>query len=253
MIVRDVSQFRGTFRICFGIVGMALTIMDLRHIAEGGLKPDVHGVSIVIGCLSLWLLYAGISARRRPPMIRIDQTGFHWKPQTADALDVHWHDVAGVTQSGKQLILRTQQGPNHTFKLSGADHSSSRIATACLSESFRAQGRLSVRDAIVAAPPVLHCEECGKETKQLKTYLSYVALLAQVVGTISETRVTACPSCIRGSLYKFVLINMVTMNVMWPIVPLPYFLYHWINSFRSGHSPAIVDAIEEEAVRRLTT
>lgn len=253
MIVRKASEFRGAFRICFGVAGIVLAIMDVRHAVEGGLKPDVYGVSIAVGCVSIWLLYSGIRARRRPPLIRIDQTGFSWKPQTADALSVRWQDLSAIRQSGRQLILLTHQGLNHTFDVNDADHNTSQIAAACLAENLRAQGRLPIRDAILAAPPLLECEYCGVKTQRLKTYVSFTAVLIQWVGELSETRVSACPTCVRHSLYKFALVNLVTMNVMWPIGALPYFLTHWINSFRPGHSPAIVDAMEEEAVRRLTT
>jgi hypothetical protein len=54
------------------------------------------------------------------------------------------------------------------------------------------------------------------------------------------------------SIDKFAVINLVPSNFIWPIVVAPICLIQWLNSFRTGHSRAVIDVLEAHAIKELT-
>jgi hypothetical protein len=67
-----------------------------------------------------------------------------------------------------------------------------------------------------------------------------------------RNEVTACNKCMRQHILKNALINIVTANIVWPIIILPYSLYNLYQTFQPGHSESVVEDIYR-ATQRLYT
>jgi hypothetical protein len=51
--------------------------------------------------------------------------------------------------------------------------------------------------------------------------------------------IVACPGCMRWYITKFLLCNLITANVLWPVVSLLPSLYFLAMTFRKGHSSGL--------------
>ena len=90
-----------------------------------------------------------------------------------------------------------------------------------------------------AAPLVIVCPVCQEPTDSLKRlrvmYLFIFLILFVQGGGVDHT---ACPSCMRQFIVKRTLINIVTANLVWPIV-LIFNGVQAMKTFSSGPSESI--------------
>ncbi len=105
---------------------------------------------------------------------------------------------------------------------------------------------------LLAAPPELCCQKCGKATSCLKGSLFFVIVVAYVYNFVFRKDSLTCPRCTRRSVYKSAMINLPSSNLIWPIIVLPFCTLQWFNSFRNGHSRSVIDMLENQRAKELT-
>jgi len=54
-----------------------------------------------------------------------------------------------------------------------------------------------------------------------------------------------CPRCIRLRTARFALVNLITANVLWPVIILPVAIFHLARSFTHGHSDQVTRLLED--------
>ncbi len=90
---------------------------------------------------------------------------------------------------------------------------------------------------------MIKCPDCSKPTDSLKRYNFPEKLV--FIGIAAWTRpatYTACPTCMRTILLKKMFSwNLLTANVLWLLVFLPYGLILLIASTTKGHSKSIIN------------
>ena len=93
--------------------------------------------------------------------------------------------------------------------------------------------------------PELPCPSCGKLTDSLKQYANFPHLIIFLLIFAVTQRATyvGCPSCIRAKIGTQMLINLLTANIISPII-LPIQAIWFIPTFMKGHSKSIKDMIE---------
>jgi hypothetical protein len=89
-------------------------------------------------------------------------------------------------------------------------------------------------------PDLRFCGYCGKETGSLKDFELPAVLFVPFpycpyISAETEP-ISACPACMRWYITKFLLCNIVTANVLWPVVSLLPSLYLFARTMRKGHS-----------------
>jgi hypothetical protein len=101
------------------------------------------------------------------------------------------------------------------------------------------------KPAAPGLPLFIDCPMCGQPTGNLKCYeMGIVVFLGCAVSWNIEGEL-GCPRCIRWKLLVYTLINLLTANVLWPIVILPINLIHLVASFCPGHSRKVADRLQE--------
>lgn len=94
----------------------------------------------------------------------------------------------------------------------------------------------------------VNCPECGKESMSIKSYLMPRWLL--FIGIFAQYQMvhyTCCPKCMR----KHILIhgftyNILTGNILWLIMGLPWYIVVLIMSFTKGHSKSVQKIINKK-------
>lgn len=252
MIIRNKFQFRGAIRITLGLIGFVLMSLALWKAVDDGLEAYVYGLPIVVGVLASFLLVSGLRARCRLPMYRLDQNGFHCELEADLPKEIRWQDVIVVRHCGDALTLVSNNGEANSFDLKESNQRIETIVAECLAHFRRSNGLAPVRDSVIAAPPALCCQVCGVSTENLKAGVSFVILFAYMFAWVWRKQSMACPKCTRKNVYKLALINLLSANLIWPIVVVPICLIQWVSSFRTGHSRAVIDALEARAIKELT-
>jgi hypothetical protein len=99
---------------------------------------------------------------------------------------------------------------------------------------------VSVAAAGQQAPLIIACPICQKPTdsmKRLRVMYLFIFLVLFVQGRGVDY--TACPDCTRRFIVKRTLINIVTANLLWPIV-LIFNGAQMMKTYSSGHSQSIL-------------
>ncbi len=90
-----------------------------------------------------------------------------------------------------------------------------------------------------AHAPHVHCPKCGQPSDSVKCYTMMSFLLFILVGAWWRTkRVVACAPCMRTELLTSSAINLVTANVLSPLV----LIWHGVlfaMSYQEGHSSEV--------------
>lgn len=252
MIVRRRFQFRGAIRIVLGVAGMLFTLLSLRIAIQRTSEVTPFVVVAIEGLISVLVFGSGLRARSKPPLFRIDELGFHFNLDSDEPGLVQWSEVIHIRQCGEHLtIFSTNEHPEvfHCHKL---NKNIELIAAECLNQIRKACGLAPIRDSILAAPPELCCQKCGKATSSLKGSLFIVIVFAFVYNFAFRKESLTCPRCTRRSVYKSAIINLPLSNLIWPIIILPLCACQWFNSFRNGHSRSVIDMLENQRVKELT-
>jgi hypothetical protein len=87
------------------------------------------------------------------------------------------------------------------------------------------------------------CPDCGEATEHIKRtdVVSIVFLLAGAIW--KTTTVTTCPACMRKRLLKNAAVNVVTANLIWPLLILPATIYQVARTYKSGHDERVLSEI----------
>lgn len=89
----------------------------------------------------------------------------------------------------------------------------------------------------------LPCPCCRKPTRSLRRHQVVVFCLFFFVGAFFQKGLrTGCPSCIRGTIWKWTLLNAVPANLVWLCGLLPVAIWWTVASFFRGHSALVVEA-----------
>mgnify|MGYP001603202908 CR=1 FL=1 len=92
----------------------------------------------------------------------------------------------------------------------------------------------------LAATGAIMCPKCHRPSDSVKCYRMMGVLVFLFVGAWWQTkRLVACDSCMRTELLISSAINLVTANVLSPLI----FLWHGVlfaMTFGKGHSPEVI-------------
>ena len=87
------------------------------------------------------------------------------------------------------------------------------------------------------------CPQCRQPSHSIKRLNSFFAVCIVIGAWWQGQEVTACDKCMRQHIFKNALINIVTANIIWPIIILPTSLYNLYQTYRPGHSESIQQEI----------
>ena len=100
---------------------------------------------------------------------------------------------------------------------------------------------------IVSGMPVVNCPVCAMPTDRLKRYrMPHRVLFFGIGARIKHGAYTACPSCMRQKLLRNVFspLNILSANLLWFVLIIPYNLVLFIASMTRGHSKSVIDMLE---------
>ena len=161
-----------------------------------------------------------------------------------------WTDVSRVRQTETSLELFTEDGDSHRFACSGLRQDLDQVVVECVNHSHVARGLPSLLESVETHE--LECPCCGQTTQNLKFY-GTATIVFMFVYVISLTKqFTRCPKCMRRSIYKMAIINLLTANLIWPFLIAPVCFIQWIRSFYGGHSNAVLAVLEARYAKELT-
>lgn len=112
-------------------------------------------------------------------------------------------------------------------------------------EDVSAKQIADAADPAVQTSVAIRCPECGQLSDSIKCYRMGLFLFVLVAWYSSTKNEFGCPSCIRGKIAKFSVINLFASNVLWPFVILPWTIILLLMSFTKGHSREVRNAIRE--------
>jgi hypothetical protein len=160
------------------------------------------------------------------------------------------HDSTVRSPAPAQPIIRVfSESPPHWIKADQRDRLKESDETASVARP--APGTLAFEEAEHQADvyqlgpngeliDLRRCSWCDELTHSLKAFnLPKFFLIPVVVHYhIHETeRNEACPGCMRWILLKYLACQIITANVLWPVVVLPFYVFYFALTFRMGHSP----------------
>jgi hypothetical protein len=91
---------------------------------------------------------------------------------------------------------------------------------------------------------IIRCPNCGKASDSIKCYRMVSVIFIFIAAQIRSKNEIGCPSCIRPKIIHFMLINLLTANIAWPLAIFPVGLFYLAISYKSGHSPIVLKNIE---------
>lgn len=78
---------------------------------------------------------------------------------------------------------------------------------------------------------------CGTTTDSLKAYRMPTFVLFLFIGaSFRSGEVVACPSCMRKTLAKLTLKNLLPANLLWLLLLVPWYAIAALRSLTPGHS-----------------
>jgi hypothetical protein len=91
---------------------------------------------------------------------------------------------------------------------------------------------------------MIRCPNCEKASDSIKCYRMVSVIFIFIGAQIRGKNEIGCPSCIRQKIKDFMLINLLTANIAWPLAIFPVGVFYWAISYRSGHSSIVLKSIE---------
>ncbi len=87
------------------------------------------------------------------------------------------------------------------------------------------------------------CPHCHAETDSMKYYTMPIFLFIFVAWMSWSKDELACPSCMRGKIAGYCALNIVTANVIWPFIILPWTIINVLRSCTKGHSSGVQELL----------
>ena len=84
------------------------------------------------------------------------------------------------------------------------------------------------------------CSWCDEFTPSLESFNLPKFFFVPVIvhyHIFERERNEACPGCMRWIVLKYLAIQIITANVLWPFLVLPFYVFYFALTFRKGHSP----------------
>lgn len=95
-------------------------------------------------------------------------------------------------------------------------------------------------------PPVTipaPCPCCEKISGSIKCF-TFTDWFFIVIGMAAQKRrEIACPGCMRGKIMTHSIVQLLTANLLWPIVILPHCVVLLMRTFSKGHSKEVQEAL----------
>ncbi len=232
--------------LLFGLLGMLVTLT--RPPAPAAALP-VTIIMTLVGIISLVLGIRAKAASVGPVLLEIDPTELR-DLRTGDT--IRWADVNTVKQVGvpgsQQLEIVHHGNVTQTVDIFGLGKPAELIATTAIDLHRKSQGKQSLAVELHEAGATILCPVCSEESDSVKCY-HYIFMLFAIVGygykTIPQV---GCPSCTRGMIGKNLLVNILTANLVWPIICLPWGIVLFLMSFTKGHSRSVLKTLAEGVV-----
>jgi hypothetical protein len=97
-----------------------------------------------------------------------------------------------------------------------------------------------------AGAQAIVCPCCDRESDSIKSFNMGILLFIFVAWLIWPRQEVACPGCIRGKLIGFLLINIITANILWPFLIVPWSVILLLRSFQKGHSWGVTNMLRSD-------
>ncbi len=92
---------------------------------------------------------------------------------------------------------------------------------------------------------LIPCPQCQQPSDSIKCYrLGFIVFLFLFAVHQTKNEI-GCPSCIRKALATSGAINLITANILWPFIILPWYVILLICSFTKGHSKEVLKLLSE--------
>ena len=92
----------------------------------------------------------------------------------------------------------------------------------------------TLANALICCP---HCRKPSDSVKQLRIMM----LIFLIVGfQVRAWNAVGCSACLRQAILRNLKINVLTANVMWPFMILPFSIVQLIRAGRKGHSKSVL-------------
>jgi hypothetical protein len=206
----------------------------------------------VVGVLSLISMVSGILSRMAqygPHLLDFNGTALH-DLQTGDIYP--WDTVQSLrqvlTSGGEALELSLRGNSPKQIPIAGLDVPAETVAKTAFDLHRQVLGKGSLESELHQTGATILCPSCHEESDSLKNY-SYITLLFLVVfyGWQTASQI-GCPSCTRKMIGKNLLVNILTANITWPFIILPWNLILLVMSFTRGHSKSVLKVLAEGIV-----
>jgi hypothetical protein len=92
--------------------------------------------------------------------------------------------------------------------------------------------------------PLVICPECHQPSDSVKCFRMGFVLFLGIGAGAQWKNEYGCPSCMRPKIALFALINLLSANLIWPILILPMVIAHLVRSFQGGHSNAVMEQLK---------
>ena len=90
---------------------------------------------------------------------------------------------------------------------------------------------------------IVRCPECNGPSDSVKCYRMGVIVFLFVAWFSSTKNQVGCPKCIRYKIAEFCLTNLITANVLWPFIILPWSIILLLCSCSRGHSREVRNSL----------
>ncbi len=103
--------------------------------------------------------------------------------------------------------------------------------------------KLDVSSSSSPVGDVIPCPHCHTQTDSLKYYNMPIFLFLWVAWVSWSKDEIACPGCMRGKIAGYCALNIVTANILWPFIILPWTIINLLRTLTKGHSSGIQDLL----------
>ena len=92
----------------------------------------------------------------------------------------------------------------------------------------------------------INCPECGQASSAIKCYsLPHYVIFLGIVAFWQKITFTCCPKCMLKHIFiKCFTYNIITANILYPFLVLPWGIIYLLRNITKGHSKEIVEIIK---------